>query len=59
MVGVEDLSGAGVGRERSEDAGVPVMVGGEGEGFLRFGDVDDEGVLAIGGESGGEEEREG
>lgn len=59
VVGVQDLGGAAVPREGSDDAGVPVVVGGEGEGFLRFGDVDDEGVLAIGGESRGEEEREG
>lgn len=48
-------------RKGAEDAGVPVAVGGEGEGLLRVGDVDDEGLLAVGGDGGGgekEEERE-
>lgn len=48
VIGVENLGRAVVRREGSYDAGVPVVVGGEGEGLLRFGDVDDEGLLAVG-----------
>lgn len=58
VVSVEDLGRAVVRRERSDDAGVPVVVGGEGERLVRFGNVNDEGLLAIGGESR-REEREG
>lgn len=55
LVGVEDRSRAGVRREGSDDVGVPVAVGGEGERLVRLRDVDDEGLLVVGGDGGGGE----
>lgn len=50
VVGVEDLLGGGAvrgGREGLEDRGVPVVVGGEERGLLRFRHVDDEGLWTV------------
>lgn len=53
FVGVEDRSRAAVRREGTDDVGVPVAVCGEGERLVRLRDVDDEGLLGVGGDGGG------
>lgn len=53
FVGVEDRSRAAVRRKGAEDVGVPAAMGGEGERLVRLRDVDDEGLLAVGGDGGG------
>lgn len=58
FVGVENPGRAAVRRKGAEDAGVPVAVGGERKGLVRVGDVDDEGLLGVGGDGGGGEEEE-
>lgn len=46
-VGVEELGGVRGRREGSDDGGVPVVVGGEEGGLMRFRHVDDEGLWSV------------